>query len=111
MAYAGKNGYDDETKILYPEALDIFEWLVCKNKESDFDLSFKHISLYQVKRILEYAGYENYDMSHNGWEMDYVWKFKLTNLSGVSVSVPKFLRIIGSAASGEMVLSVDEEEY
>ena len=27
MAYAGKNGYDKDTDILFPIAIDIIEWV------------------------------------------------------------------------------------
>ena len=73
MAYAGKNGYDKDTDILFPIATNIIGWVGKADREEILDLSFKRISLYQVGKILEKLGYQNIDMSENGWEMDYWW--------------------------------------
>lgn len=74
MAYAGKNGYDKDTDILFPIATNIIGWVGKADREEILDLSFERISLYQVGKILEKLGYQNIDMSENGWEMDYWWE-------------------------------------
>ena len=110
MAYAGKNGYDTNKEELDSFIHLVRKWLNHTDESDTLDLSFGFISLYQVGKILEYFGYENYDISHNGWQMDYVWRFKLINTTNkFYVSFPKFLRIIGSGADGTMVLSICEE--
>ena len=54
MAYAGKNGYDKDTDILFPIATNIIGWVGKADREEILDLSFERISLYQVGKILEY---------------------------------------------------------
>lgn len=53
MAYAGKNGYDKNTDILFPIAISIIGWVGKADREEILDLSFERISLYQVGEILE----------------------------------------------------------
>lgn len=48
MAYAGKNGYDKNTDILFPIAISIIGWVGKADREEILDLSFERISLYQV---------------------------------------------------------------
>ena len=43
MAYAGKNGYDKNTDILFPIAISIIEWVGKANREEILDLSFERI--------------------------------------------------------------------
>lgn len=109
MAYAGKNGYDIRTEVLFSKALDILAWLAEKEKEETFDLSLDRISLYQVGHILENIGYEKIDMSQNGWEMDYQWLYKLTNKNKDIPEIPCEIKISGSGVEGIVFLSIDEE--
>ena len=106
MAYAGKNGYDKETDILFPIATNIIGWVGKANREEILDLSFERISLYQVGKILEKLGYQNIDMSENGWEMDY----ELANNTNDIPNLPCRVQIKGSCAEGTMMLNVLDNE-
>lgn len=110
MAYAGKNGYDGDTNILLPKALDIIGWIGKANKEKVLDLSFERISLYQVGEILKKLGYQNIDKSENGWEMDYWWEYELANNAKDIPNLPCRVQIQGSCAEGTMMLNVLDNE-
>lgn len=56
MAYAGKNGYDEDTDILFPIATNIIGWVGKADREEILDLSFERISLYRCRA--EVAGTE-----------------------------------------------------
>lgn len=109
MAYAGKNGYDVNKDELDSFIHLIRKWLNHTNESDTLDLSFGFISLYQVGKILEYFGYENYDISHNGWQMDYWWKYILVDKNKSPTEFPKIVQISGSGADGSMVLSICKE--
>lgn len=110
MAYAGKNGYDKDTDILFPIATNIIRWIGKADREETLDLSFERISLYQVGKILEKLGYQNIDMSENGWEMDYWWEYELANNAKDIPNIPYRVQIQGSCAEGTMMLSVLDNE-
>ena len=110
MAYAGKNGYDKDTDILFPKAIDIIGWVCRAAREKTLDLSFERISLYQVGNILEKLGYQNIDMSKNGWEMDYWWEYELANNANDIPNLPCRVQIKGSCAEGTMMLNVLDNE-
>lgn len=110
MAYAGKNGYDDNTDVLFPIAANIIGWMGRADREGIFDLSFERISLYQVGKILERLGYENVDMSENGWEMDYWWEYELANNAKDIPNLPHRIQIQGSCAEGTMMLKILDNE-
>lgn len=48
-----------------------------ENKEK-LDLTFKEISPYQLKELLEELGYEESDFDKNGWECDF-WIYMLNH--------------------------------
>lgn len=106
MAYAGKNGYDKDTDILSPIASNIIGWVGKADREEILNLSFERISLYQVGKILEKLGYQNIDMSENGWEMDYWWEYELANNAKDIPDLPCRVQIQGSCAEGTMMLNV-----
>ena len=110
MAYAGKNGYDKDTDILFPKAIDIIGWVGSANKEKVLDLSFERISLYQVGEILKKLGYQNIDKSENGWEMDYWLEYELANNAKDIPNLPCRVQIQGSCAEGTMMLNVLDNE-
>lgn len=110
MAYAGKNGYDKDTDILFPIATNIIGWVGKVDREEILDLSFERISLYQVGKILEKLGYQNIDMSENGWEMDYWWEYELANNANDIPNLPCRVQIKGSCAEGTMMLNVLDNE-
>lgn len=110
MAYAGKNGYDKDTDILFPIATNIIEWIGKADREEILDLSFERTSLYQVGKILEKLGYQNIDMSENGWEMDYWWEYELANNANDIPNLPCRVQIKGSCAEGTMMLNVLDNE-
>lgn len=110
MAYAGKNGYDKDTDILFPIATNIIGWVGKTDREEILDLSFERISLYQVGKILEKLGYQNIDMSENGWEMDYWWEHELADNANDLPNLPYRIQIKGSCAEGTMILNVLDNE-
>lgn len=110
MAYAGKNGYDEDTNILFPMAISIIEWVGKANREEILDISFERISLYQVGKILEKLGYQNIDMSENGWEMDYWWEYELVDNANDLPNFPCRVQIKGSCVEGTMMLNVLDNE-
>ena len=110
MAYAGKNEYDKDINFLLPKTLDIIGWIGKADREEILDLSFERISLYQVGKILEKLGYQNIDMSENGWEMDYWWEYELANNANDIPNLPCRVQIKGSCAEGTMMLNVLDNE-
>ena len=110
MAYAGKNGYDNNTNVLFPMATNIIGWVGKADREEILDLSFERISLYQVGEILKRLGYQNIDKSENGWEMDYWWEYELVNNAKNIPNLPYRVQIQGSCVEGTMMLNVLDNE-
>ena len=106
MAYAGKNGYGKNAGVLFSIASNIIGWIGKTDREENLDLSFEHISLYQVGEILKRLGYQNVDMSENGWEMDYWWEYELADNAKDIPNLPRRVQIQGSCAEGTMMLKV-----
>lgn len=93
-----------EEEVLICNMIDVF--LASNQNEIKFPTTLG-VSPQMLSDVLESKyGYEEADVDTNGWEWDFWWTYKNSNVN----DYPEYLLITGTGASFELYLKRDEDE-